>query len=101
MYPMYKQIELALLQELVGRGGRPSPSDKDAQGRTVYDALADHFDLSKEDRERTFLDEGKPRSKWENMVRWACRKLKDKGLLCSPHRGVWAVTVAGRELVRG
>src|SRR5262249_43998578 len=77
--------------------GRARPSSPDECGRTIYDVLADFFQLSDLERRETFLDEGKPRSRWENMVRWARRSLKDKGLLASAAHGVWEVTTKGRQ----
>jgi len=99
MFPHYPEIELPLLREVIRRGGRALPSSHDDHGRTVYFALADHFGLTMEEREEKFLDEGRPRSKWENMVRWARRKLAEKGHLASSPRGVWQITDAGRALV--
>ena len=46
MFPPYEDIEGPLLRELLRRGGQARLSDRDAQGRTVYEALADHFRLS-------------------------------------------------------
>ncbi len=96
MFPSYDQIEMPLLGELIRRGGQAKPSDRDSEGRTVYEALADQFRLSRAEREQEFLDEGKPRLRWENMVRWARRKLKDKGYLETPRHGLWRVTDRGR-----
>ena len=80
-------------------GGRVAPLDHDREGRTIYDALADHFQLSEEERKEKFLDEGRPRSRWQNMVRWAVRRNKKFGYLDSPHRGAWRITQAGLELL--
>ncbi|MDZ7706017.1 MAG: DUF3883 domain-containing protein [Trueperaceae bacterium] len=98
MFPKYKEIELPLLFELMLRGGSAKPSDKDDHSRTVYDALADYFDLSAEARETLIYEkDGTPRKKWHNMVRWARRELKDQELLVSPRRGVWQITQLGVE----
>ena len=69
-FPAYEDIERPLMDELRRRGGAARPSDKDGQGRTVYDALADHFRLSPEARNAVIYENGVARSKWENMVRW-------------------------------
>jgi len=95
MFPKYTDVERPLLQELLRRGGQARPADRDATGRSVYEALADHFQLSKLERQEAILENGKPRSRWENMVRYAVRKLKDTGELESPLYGVWAVTDRG------
>ncbi len=46
MFPKYREIEQPLIDEIRRRGGKTHPRDKDARGRTVYDALAEHFKLS-------------------------------------------------------
>lgn len=99
MFPSYEDIELPLLRELIRRGGSSRPSDRDSAGRTVYDVLADVFHLTQAEREEEFMDDGKPRFRWENMVRWAKRKLKDHGYLDAPEYGQWEVTPQGRAFV--
>lgn len=90
-FPSYEDIEDPLLQELRRRGGSARPSDRDRQGRNVYDALADHFRLPREARDAVIYEKGIARSKWENMVRWARRKLVDHGLLVRGLPGVWKI----------
>jgi restriction endonuclease Mrr len=89
MFPTYREIEQPLVDELRRRGGRARPADKDRNGRTIYDALADHFGLSAEARAATIYEKGVHRSKWENMVRYARRRLKDDGVVETPSHGVW------------
>jgi restriction endonuclease Mrr len=98
MLPKYTEIERPLLQELGRRGGQARPADRDASGRSVYEALADHFQLTAADRAEVIYESGTPRSKWENMVRYAVRKLKDTGAIAkdAPH-GVWALTDRGQR----
>ena len=91
MFPKYGEIEQPLLDELRRRGGKARPTDLDREGRTVYDALADHFGLSEDTRGASIIENGIARSKWENMVRYARRALKDKGLVDTPQHGVWRV----------
>jgi restriction endonuclease Mrr len=98
MFPAYQDIELPLLRELIRRGGSSEPSDFDSNGQSVYMALADHFELSQDERNEDIVEGGKPRSKWENMVRWAIRKLKEQGLVESPRHGLWAATDDGHRL---
>ena len=98
MFPVYEDIELPLLRELIRRGGSSEPSDLDSDGRTIYVALADHFELSQDERDEEIIENGKPRSKWENMVRWAVRKLKAQGLVESPRHGLWSATDNGRRV---
>ncbi len=92
MFPTYHQVERPLLAELRRRGGSARPADRDSSGRSVYDALADHFKLSEADRLSVIYEKGIPRSKWENMVRYAVRRLKDQGLMVRGAHGVGEVT---------
>jgi len=87
-FPKYEEIEEALFQELRRRGGSASPSDHDGRRRTVYEALADRFRLSQEARDAVIYEKGIPRSKWDNMVRWAARKLKDHAKLVRGLHGI-------------
>jgi 5-methylcytosine-specific restriction enzyme A len=97
--PKYADVELPLLRELVRRGGAAKPRDLDGQGRTVYHALADQFNLSEADRVKATTEtEGRP--KWENMVRWARQKLLDRGLLIGSRHGLWQVSDDGLAFLR-
>lgn len=98
MFPKYSEIQIPLLRELAKRGGSSEPSERGPQGRTVYAALADYFDLSETARDTEIPASG--RSKWKNMVRWARNDLKKKGLLSSPRRGVWKVSEQGWKVLR-
>jgi 5-methylcytosine-specific restriction protein A len=99
MFPKYRDIELPLLNELIQRGGSAAPADLDNHGRTIHAALADLFGLSQREREKTTKD-GEDRLHWEKMVRWARQKLFDKGFLISTQRGVWEITLEGREFLQ-
>lgn len=97
MFPMYQEIEKPLVEELRRRGGKARLQDKGPKGRNVYDALADHFNLTKEERDACIYENGKPRSKWHNMVRYAVRSLRDAGVLKKhDQHGIWEV--AGKYL---
>lgn len=91
MFPRYSEIEGPLVEELRCRGGASRPADRDSSGRTVYAALADHFHLSPAERNEVIYEDGTARSKWENMVRYAVRKLKQRGEIKNPEHGVWEV----------
>jgi DNA-binding PadR family transcriptional regulator len=98
MFPKYADVATLLLAELTRRGGEARPSDKDAQGRNVYEALADSFDLPSKARDfKIYEDGGKGRSKWENVVRWARNDLVKEKKLDGSQRGVWKLTEAGRK----
>ncbi len=88
MLPTYNEIKVPLIDELTRRGGQSRPTDKDSHGRTVYQALAEHFRLSKADLEEQ-TSEG--RSKFENMVRYAVRSLRDEGEIVKGTQGVWVL----------
>lgn len=98
MLPMYEDIEGPLLQELLRRGGSARPGDQH-NGKTIYESLGDVFGLTKADYEECVIEPktGTPRSKWENMVRWARRKLVERDLLDGSQHGVWALTAAGER----
>ena len=88
MLPRYDAIKVPLLDELHRRGGQAKPSSRDSNGRTVYQALADHFGLSKADLEEQ-TSEGRP--KFENMVRYAVRGLRDEGEILKGTHGLWVL----------
>jgi hypothetical protein len=95
---MFKEVEGPLLAVLASRGGASRPQDEDGQGRNIYDALADHFDLNHEARASELWEDGKLRNEWENRVRWAVRKLRKEGLLQKTPdsgRGNWMLTEEG------
>ena len=97
LFPSYLEVREPLLAELARRGGRAKPSDEDASGRTIYTALADHFDLSNEARNfQIYEKNGAERSKWQNIVRWVRNDLKKAGLLSAPAFGVWELTEQAR-----
>jgi restriction endonuclease Mrr len=99
---MYEDIERPLLKELHRRGGAARPGDSWA-GKTIYESLGEYFGLTKENYEETVVEPatGTHRSKWENMIRWARRKLVDRGYLDNSQRGVWTLTQKGLREVEG
>ncbi len=103
MFPKYREVRIPLLAELARRGGASRPSDLDEQGRTIAEALADHFALPDSVRAVTIWDElaGIHRAKWANLVRWVRSDLAKLGYLYTPEKGVWALTEAGRAQLDG
>ena len=98
MLPLYKAIYLSLLLEIAERGGKTRPSDH-REGRNIYEALAVSFNLTKEDLDAEV--EGLPkRSKWENMVQWARRKLVDMGYIDGSEWGDWKLTEKGWKVIK-
>lgn len=95
-FPAYGEMWPELLLELYRRGGTTSTSDKNASGNTVFDELAERFELTEELLSVTFMDYGRERSKWQNMVRWARNDLRKKGLLAESSKyGLWELTQTG------
>ncbi|MEM6326816.1 MAG: DUF3883 domain-containing protein [Bacteroidota bacterium] len=66
----------------------------------MYESLADYFALSDEAREEIIMDNGRSRSKWNNVVRWTREDLKSAGMLSAPRHGVWEITVKGQALLK-
>lgn len=97
MFPRYADIQIPLLREIARRGGQTHPAEIGPDGKTVYEVLADYFELSDEARNAVIVNSG--RSKWENMVRWVRNDLRKLGYLTSPRRGIWSVTHEGRAIL--
>lgn len=77
-----------VLDALVSLGGQALASDVLAAVElAVKDKLTD-ADLA--------YDEKKGSPAWRNAARWAKQALVRDGLVCSPSRGVWALTEEGR-----
>lgn len=94
MFPKYSEIQYPLLKEIADRGGVTRPSDKNQEGKTVYQALADYFDLSYDMRTKAKSDR---RLVWDNMVQWARNDLRKAGLIDNSERGVWQLTPEAYE----
>jgi restriction system protein len=88
MMPRQIEIEIPLLGVLAGlEGGQGRPRD-------VYPLLEKRFPtLTTQDLEER-LESGTP--KWTNRVQWVRQALVTKGEICSPQRGIWAITDKGR-----
>lgn len=87
-FPSYKAIEEPLLCLILFRGG-PSHEIESAD---TYRPLGDFFNLSEQAR-REILEDGQ--IKWNNMIQWARRKLKDNGYLATAPRGTWKLSAKG------
>ena len=64
---------------------------------TLYEELADHMNLSEQDR-REKLPSGKQLT-YKNRIAWARTYLKKAGLIESPSRGLCRITDRGRSLL--
>jgi restriction endonuclease Mrr len=80
------EVEMLLIELLYERGQlRPEEA---------YDALASRFGLTNE--ERSLVTRGaKPENAWNNLVRFARRRLVDHGLVNQGPRGLWSLTAEG------
>lgn len=86
--PTYRDVDLALLVELVRRGQPVRPSE-------VYADVARHFpDLTPEDLAKTRQD-GRTKV-FVNMVHWARDHLRVRGLLADLPPGQWQVNSSAR-----
>ena len=87
MIPNYQQIMQPLLQELA------SQQDQDVRVRDLVTAIADHFQLSDEERNEFFAS-GNQRI-IDNRVAWARTYLLKAGLIDSPKRAHLMITERG------
>lgn len=89
-FPSYEDIEEPLLCYLLLHGGETY----EVKACDTYRPLANFFDLSASERSNV-LSDGSGRSRWNNMVQWARRKLNDYGYLSPTSRGVWKLSEVG------
>lgn len=89
MIPDYQTFMTPLL-ELVGRQTQVTT-------REAYQALADHYQLTEEERQRKTAGNTMP--VFVNKIAWARMYLTRAGLLDSPSRGIWRITEEGRRLL--
>lgn len=78
-YPIISEIKQAFRELLTSRGSDMYLSD-------IYEKLADHFELSSEQRRATSVEittRGEDRPYWENLVRTAKARLTEDGILVS------------------
>ncbi len=87
--PGFKFVMLPMLQ-LASDGNEHTVPE-------AVDRLADHFNLSAEDRSE-LLPSGTQR-RFDNRVAWSRTYLKQAGLLCYPGRGKFKLTDRGREVL--
>ena len=101
MFPKYAEVEEPLLIEIDRRGGKVRPArDRDQFNKNIYESLADYFALSEEERNAQIDNKGKKESEWQNRVRWARNRLREKKLIDPSEWGVWAITNEGRAFLR-
>jgi hypothetical protein len=94
--PVQNIVVSKLLEVLRSRGGRSHPQDLDAQGRTVYMALADRLDLSPEARSSK---DGDGRSLLEHHARSARQWAIKNGLMIDTGEwGDWQLSEQGMRL---
>jgi len=90
--PAYKDVDLALLLELVRRRGTP------VRPIEIYDDVARHFPQLTQDDLALTRSDGRTKV-FFNMIHWARDRIKRRGLLADP-AGPWAaVPGAGNALI--
>jgi hypothetical protein len=92
-YPNRDDIELPLLRALHELHGSIRFS---VRGRQIEDVLANHFKLTKEERDfasPNYHSEGN--RKWRNHIQFVRDQLVKKGQLDNARHGYWTITVAG------
>lgn len=87
--PDYQTLMLPVLR-LSAEGGEKRVAD-------ISDKIADHFNLSAEERDR-YLPSGRQRI-LHNRIHWAKFYMTRAGLIASPMRGRFVATQAGRDLL--
>lgn len=91
MYPSEKEIAKALLRHIYDHGG----AAYEVTAGSTYDPLAEHFGLSREERQRTRDEEfgdGKVQAAKNIKVQWARNTLKKRGYLASSRRAYWRLS---------
>ena len=92
-YPHRDDVELPLLRALLELRGSIKFS---VRGRQIEDMLANHFKLTKEQREfasPNYHSEG--HRKWRNEIQFVRAQLVEKGQLDNSRHGYWVISVAG------
>jgi hypothetical protein len=70
----------------------------EAHANDVIDEVGRRLDGRLTEQDREPLNMGEVR--WRNRTRFARSRMKERGFLASPRRGVWAITDAGRQFLR-
>ncbi|MDX2240484.1 MAG: winged helix-turn-helix domain-containing protein [Leptolyngbyaceae cyanobacterium bins.302] len=90
------------LRELIRRGGKVErPSKQDHTGKNFFDALADCFGLSEDERRRTYRSSNDQYA-WDVYVRDVKNRLKNEDFIERKEitgTGNWQITEAGREYI--
>ena len=77
---------------------KTSPDGKEHSTRETLDRLADHFELT-EDEKKRLLPSGRTEV-FTNRVAWAKTHLRMAGLIEATARGIFRITPRGREVLR-
>jgi len=90
MMPKQKDVEVPLLEVLIGIGGQGKPKD-------IYPLITKRFpEITVKDLAET-LKSGV--NKWTNRIQWARAELVKKGEIDKSIYGVWSITDKGRNRV--
>ena len=99
MYPPHYEIEDALLSYIFEHGG----ASFEVRAQSTYEPLADHFELTREERTRTRdeeLGDGRDEPVWNNRVQWARNELRKQGELAPSRRGYWRLSEKALKKLR-
>lgn len=88
-FPTQHRVESELLKLLHFSGSLPT--------QRAYDALADRFGLSQNQRERSMRAGDRIENAWHNRCRFAKRRLVDHGFADNLRRGIWSLTPRGHD----
>ena len=100
MLPKTRDIIMPLLNEIYSRGGSTRPLQYDKNGKTVYDMVADFFNLSEDDRTEILIEDAPPRPRWRNKVQWARAIAIERGYLDGSIKGIWKITDEGINFLK-
>ena len=89
--PKQKEVEIPLLRSIEAMGGEVKPLE-------VYPKVTAYFPQIAEDDLKETIAGGI--NKWTNRIQWARQSLVLRGDLERYPRGIWRITVKGRERLR-
>jgi restriction system protein len=93
-FPKQSEIELPLLKTLQELGGKAEPKE-------LYPRLAAIFPQLTQEDLAARLPSSPSTFRWHNLVQWSRQKLVEKGEIDGSTRGVWKLTLRGRERATG
>jgi restriction system protein len=93
-FPKQYEIEIPLLKTIDELGGSGKTTD-------IYPRVAKYFPQLTEEDLLAKLPSSPSTYKWQNLVQWCRQGLVDKGEIDGSTRGIWKITVKGKEHLKG